>query len=360
MKYKDLYRFITGGCFFIVSLALLILAKQMESFAEWYAQKIYPMFVSTVGRISRIFPFSVSEVLLYIIVIWFTIAVVRLVYKVITKREGKKAVSGLFSKFVLGLGIAFFLYSINCGINYERVSFSESVGIKTTEYSARELTQVCRWLTDKVNISGGKVERDEDGVMQLAEGEQEGAVFAMEQLGDVYVQLDGYYPNPKGLLNPWILSVQNLTGIYSPFTIEANYNSAITPYNIPFTACHELSHLSGFMQEQEANFIAWLACSESSRPDFNYSADLMGWIYCMNVLERVDRKAYEEIRAELSPEVQVDLKANNEFWKKYDTRIAEVSNKINDTYLKANGQQDGVKSYDRMVDLIVTYYYIGK
>ena len=29
---------------------------------------------------------------------------------------------------------------------------------------------------------------------------------------------------------------------------------------------------------------------------------------------------------------------------------------MNDTYLKANGQDDGVKSYDRMVDLIVAYY----
>ena len=29
---------------------------------------------------------------------------------------------------------------------------------------------------------------------------------------------------------------------------------------------------------------------------------------------------------------------------------------MNDTYLKANGQKDGVKSYNRMVDLIVAYY----
>ena len=57
----------------------------------------------------------------------------------------------------------------------------------------------------------------------------------------------------------------------------------------------------------------------------------------------------------LSPEVEIDLDANREYWAKYDGTIAEVSNKVNDTYLKANGQTEGVKSYNRMVDLIVAY-----
>ena len=77
----------------------------------------------------------------------------------------------------------------------------------------------------------------------------------MFSLGATYPELSGYYPQPKGLLFPAFLSVQNLSGIYSPFTIEANYNSAMVSYNLPFTICHELSHLRGFMQEEEANFI---------------------------------------------------------------------------------------------------------
>ena len=32
-----------------------------------------------------------------------------------------------------------------------------------------------------------------------------------------------------------------------------------------------------------------------------------------------------------------------------------MANEVNDTYLKANGQQDGVVSYDRMVELILAY-----
>ena len=61
----------------------------------------------------------------------------------------------------------------------------------------------------------------------------------------------------------------------------------------------------------------------------------------------------------MPPEVEEDLRLNREFWARYDGKIAEVSNKVNDTYLKANGQKEGVKSYNRMVDLIVAYYKRG-
>ena len=33
-----------------------------------------------------------------------------------------------------------------------------------------------------------------------------------------------------------------------------------------------------------------------------------------------------------------------------------MSNQMNDVYLKANSQEDGVKSYGRMVDLMLEYY----
>lgn len=131
-------------------------------------------------------------------------------------------------------------------------------------------------------------------------------------------------------------------------------------YNIPFTACHELSHLKSFMQEQEANFIAFLASTSYEDPAFQYSGYLLGWIYCMNVLYDADYESWQEVREGLAAAVEPDLKENNGFWARYDGRVAEVADQVNDRYLQANGQEEGVKSYDRMVDLIVAYYQGGK
>lgn len=351
-------RRMTAGCIcFVAGPLLLYAAKRAGGMADWYSRHIYSRLEGTIGRISGLFPFSLAEIGLYMLALSLAVWAARTVLKILRGQDGRAAAAKLLTGLFLTAGILFLVYALNCGVNYERTSFSDSAGLKTREYTVEELKEVCIWLTDEVNAAGGLVGRGHDGVMTLDKNETEGAVEAMEALGRTYPELSGYYPVPKGLLNSWILSVQNLTGIYSPFTIEANYNSAMTDYNIPFTACHELSHLKGFMQEQEANFIAWLACTNSERRDFQYSGRLMGWIYCMNILHKEDYEAYQEVRARLSAEIEPDLQANHDFWEKYDGRIAEVANQVNDTYLKANGQEEGVESYDRMVDLIVAYYY---
>ena len=53
--------------------------------------------------------------------------------------------------------------------------------------------------------------------------------------------------------------------------------------------------------------------------------------------------------------VPVWIRAWSRIWDSYEGKVSEVANQINDTYLKVNGQSDGVKSYDRMVDLLVSY-----
>ena len=58
----------------------------------------------------------------------------------------------------------------------------------------------------------------------------------------------------------------------------------------------------------------------------------------------------------MSPQAVEDLQANNRYWDRYDSKVAEVANQINDTYLKLNDQEDGVKSYGRGVDLMLAYY----
>lgn len=76
----------------------------------------------------------------------------------------------------------------------------------------------------------------------------------------------------------------------------------------------------------------------------------------MNVLYDADYEAWETVRDELCSGAEADLAANREFWSAYDGKVAEVANQVNDSYLKANGQEQGVESYDRMVDLIVVWY----
>ncbi|CUX21601.1 DUF3810 domain-containing protein [Clostridium sp. C105KSO13] len=349
-------RLLTGGVLLAASAVLTIAAGRSSRMAEWYSAHIYPLFVGTVGRFAGVFSFSLSELALYVLIVLLAGSFIHAVASAVRNKCGGPVILQWASGLFLTVSVLVLLYVLNCGINYRRVSFSEKSDIQMVEYTVEDLKQTCMWLTEELNARTGLVNRDEAGVMKLTGEDERAAVTAMEQLGEQYPALSGYYPQPKSLLVSEILSWQGITGIYSPFTVEANYNEDMTAYNIPFTACHELSHLRGFMQEEEANFIAFLACKDAAGEDFQYSGYLMGWIYSTNALKRMDAKAADEVRFGLNQQVETDLKANSRFWNSYEGTVAEVSNKVNDTYLKVNGQSDGVQSYDRMVDLIVSYH----
>ena len=62
------------------------------------------------------------------------------------------------------------------------------------------------------------------------------------------------------------------------------------------------------------------------------------------------------MRGLLDERAETDVAANSEFWSSYEGVISETADRVNDTYLRVNGQAEGVKSYDRMVDLIVAYF----
>jgi hypothetical protein len=91
---------------------------------------------------------------------------------------------------------------------------------------------------------------------------------------------------------------------------------------------------------------------------------MMALIYTSNALYEEDVEKYMEVFAGLSDEVKADLIYENDYWDELESQdayqtVEAASDKINDTYLKANGQESGVKSYGEMVDLLIAYYKIS-
>ena len=152
------------------------------------------------------------------------------------------------------------------------------------------------------------------------------------------------------------MSYIQLTGVIFPYISEPNINVHHPAYGISSTMCHELSHICGFMREDEANFIAYLACYNSDNTELRYSGAMMGLIHATNRLYRYDPNAWQEIYTLLPEGVLRDLAANSRYWKKYETPVGETADRWNDAYLKANDQTDGVQSYGRMVDLLIAFY----
>ena len=370
-RYGSQYLVAAGISLLLLTAVFQLSARTLPGFGTWYAHHIYPWIVEGVGRVTGLLPFSVVELGLYGLILLLVLDVRRLIVAVVHAFRRRTAAEMLLGgpgtagrpgaaktltvigrRWLLIVGMLLFLYTVNCGINYYASSFSSYAGLEDGTYTVEELETLCSDLVELVNESAktGRQSYREHRSVWRAE-----AVTAMQAAGEQFSCLAGFYPKPKEVLVSQILSVQQLCGVYSPFTVEANFNGDMPDYNVPHTLCHELSHLKGFMREDEANFIGYLACISSENEAFRYSGYLTGWVYAGNAMARVDRKRYIELTDQLCEGARQDLDENSDFWNRYESRVSEAATRMNDTYLKMNSQADGVKSYGRMVDLMLSY-----
>lgn len=349
----------------IPAAVLMLLAVQIPAFAEWYAVYPYRILSYWGNFLSSIVPFSIAEVLIVLLIpailAYLTAASIKIKR---TKQRRKTALTYFVIQPLCAVSILFFLFTITCGINYHRYTFAETSGLSIQPAGVEELESLCEKLAADVNVLRSQVKTDDTGVMMLdAPGihtVSQRAQSAMNAAGREYPLLSGNFGGPKPVFFSRVMSACDTTGIFIPFTMEANVNVDISPYAIPATMCHELAHLNGFMREDEANFIATLACAASEDPDFQYSGKMLSYRYVSNALYGENPQAAQEIASTLNEGVRLDLQANSAYWKQFEGPLSETATQVNNAYLKANRQEDGVKSYGRIVDLLLAEYRSGK
>ena len=360
----------------LLSIVILnIMYRTSTVFATSYATNIYPYWAKTLGALFGLLPFSVFEFLIISTIIFVLFFLVKLIVILIKNRKKSTRFYFWYSfkKYIFNLTIivlsALLMYTLTCGINYYRIPFSVCANITTGEYSVDELEKLCRILANDLNEYSRHVDRDENGIFTINNMDMEKeACIAMETLALKYPCLTDFYPNAKPVFFSKFMSYTGIAGIYSPFTIEANYNNHMPDLEKPMTVCHELSHLSGFMLEDEANFIAYLGCVESDNYAFKYSGTYIAFIYVSDAyFDYGDCDVYEDIINSLNENVKKDMDYHSNYWYSDEVNIeieiggeeinmSDVSSQVNDNYLQMNGQSDGVMSYDHVTDLLLSYY----
>lgn len=410
-KYGKIILYVTIG---LLTILLNAAAWNSRAFSDWYIANIFPLWVNLYGRLTGLFPFSVGEWMLgagaalaasalllgILCVLAGTVQGIRRLGRMygagrrnaLQRQTASKKfwrfAAGFYRFFAWTLLIVFLVMTLNCFILYHASTFSEHYfGEDNGEYDLTELIAVYNIVAQQCNYLATVMERDESGrvIYTGPGGELKDAEYriqldaladkAREQmrlLGKAYPQLVGFYPRPKALLTSDFMCQQHMKGYYFPFSMEANYNDVMEILNIPETMCHELAHLRGYIFEDEANFISYLACTQSDDVFFQYSGYLGVLVYLNNDLYRAwqeSRTSYDAAVALIQPvsvDSQVwedDVFVAQEEWDRIngkaliDTEIVdEVSDAFIDVNLKVNGVTDGAVSYSRVVRLLLQYY----
>ena len=312
------------------------------------------------SRVCAVFPFSAAEALCTLGVLALA---AWLVWTILSTVRQRPRLLTFWKRLSLLLAVALILYLLLCillGASYRGDSFQDRSGLRAAPQSVETLSAVTEFFVEQLSLSSGKVSRNADGTFAVSQEE----IFAAAK--DIYRGAEARFPfltlrdvTPKRAFYSRLMSRFNYTGFYFPYTGEATLNIDPPDALLPSTIAHEMAHQRGVSSEQEANFVAVLACTASGNPAYEYSGWLFGFIHLGNALYSRDADTYFSLAAQLPEEVWADMETNRVYWAQFETKAAEVSDKVYDTMLKSYGQSMGVQSYGAVVDLLIAWYLEG-
>lgn len=354
----------------VLMLAVNIISRSSRKFSDIYVQKVFPHISGIASHISGLFPFSAGEILIIAGIILAVIGIPLFLILLIVKKGKRRRTAGVFFCTVLWIfTYVFTTETHNCFVMYQCTPFSERYFGEGSERSDKQLAELYAFLADKANELAEEVPRDKDGRFMLTCDYGKEAKETMKRTGMKYPQLKGYYPPAKRIQFSYFMSQSRLLGVYFPFSMEANYNKDMVASNFPFTICHEYAHLKGIIQEDEANFIAFIATTGSENVEFRYTGYL-------NALEYVHNEVYEKkVTSAYSVTERISDKVLNDwfrfmpddYWEKNKDKeiiptdtVSTVSDAAIDANIRLNGRDDGIKAYSHVVNLLLDYYFSNK
>jgi hypothetical protein len=337
----------------------LLAARAPQAVERWFAGSLYPGVAAGLSALSGLVRFSAAEWLAGAVLLGTPAGGIALF--VLSRRGGAgwlravAAVLGLWLALAGGLYLAFLL---SWGLNHQRPPLAKLIGLDSEPGGVEELRRLCEELAAEADAAREGLPEDAAGVMRLEGGleaamQRAGRGFRAPELAELPFAAAAARAAPKLPLVSPLLWRAGISGIYVPFTGEAHVNATLPHPDVPFAACHELAHLAGFAREDEASYVGYRACRAHPDPDFRYSALFAASLYAAAALARVDREQYEEVSAVRSPAVRRDVEAVWTWSRRYQGAVRRTAERVNDGYLKSQGHALGIRSYGRMVDLML-------
>ena len=334
-------------------LLVQFIARYPTWVEKYYAQGIYPAISKLLRFAFGWLPFSVGDILIFLVLA----ILLKNSYKLIKTRRFH--VTNTLFKTGRFMAVLFFFFYINWGFNYFRNPLVKNLAINNKPYTTEELLVFTKLMVEKTNALQIKITRNDSLKVNVPYTHQE--IYGMAHQG--YKNLAAIFPqfhytqtSIKSSLLSTFQSYIGVAGYLNPLTGEAHVNSLAPKTSAPVTTCHEMAHQIGYAAENEANFIGFLAATHHHNPYFKYAGYKMALGYALNELYYRDPLQHKAVYKTLHKGIVKDFKASSLFWKRYKNPITPFVKKGYSYYLKANKQTDGIKSYNYVVDLLISHF----
>ena len=330
----------------VTLVAFIIAARVNVSVGEWYAANLYPIISAGLSFLVSWIPFSMTEVLAVCVIgliICLLAKGIRNKDKVwkIALREAE-LIAWIFIWLYMGWGMNYFRESIYSRGNIERQPYDEKVFNKFLSDYADSLNYA--YTQDSVDLPAF-----EDDIKSIYTSVPDSFGLCEPQ----------NWQHPKQLLFNRLYTSVGVGGYIGPFFCETHINADLLPAQRPYSYAHELSHLLGVSNEDEANFWAYEICRRSDIPAVRYSGYYSLLPYVLSNASKVlSADEYKTYISSIKPEIIQQLIDQQNFWKSnYNKILGKIQSAVYDSMLKANKISSGTKNYIQVIDLIIAFEY---
>jgi hypothetical protein len=338
-------------------MAIILVLGNYPAFIEkYYSGGLYRLIGSLWHFLLGWVHLSVGDIFYAAIIACLIKSLLNLIANLVRKQWKQLLVD--FLKLVIGLQIFICGFYLLWGLNYSRPPAAEIFQLPDSSYTTAQLQSITHLLIDSANkqrylLTKANLHSSNRTVFISA-------VEAVKGLKALHVAFQSYSPSAKPSLFTPVLNYMGTAGYFNPFSSEAQVNYSMPLVNKPLTACHEMAHQMGFAREDEANFIGFLAGINSADRLLRYSAYYLATQEFMQQVYLRDTVAFHQLKSQLSTPVKSDMKVERLYWQHYQSRLSYFLSIFYDGFLKANKQPEGMRTYNRMVNLTMAYYKKGK
>jgi hypothetical protein len=303
-----------------------------------YSTGLYPITQHALTSVSNRAPFALIDVLILTIAGGWVATLVRAIAR--ARGARLRAAPGFAARTAALVAAMYLVFLIVWGLNYRRVPLADKLQFNAAAVSPDAARTLAATAVERANALYARAHAAGDRT-DLA------GAFARTQrdLGAVRLAVPG---RPKTTLLDVYFRRAAVDGMTDPYFLETLVSADLLPVERPFVVAHEWSHLAGYADEGEANFVGWLTALRGSDGD-QYS----GWLFLYGeILGSVDASDRTAIAARLAAGPRADRRAIAERVRRHvNPRVSAVGWRVYDRYLKANRVEAGTASYAEVVRL---------
>ena len=334
----------------------IILVKWLSNYPDWveryYSTGLYIWISKFFRTLFGWIPFSIGEL------IYTTLIILGIRYLIKNRKKIKSYPLKFLRDTVMAFSVFYFTFHIVWGLNYYRKPLADTLGIKD-EATVDQIKELTENLIVKTNEIQFRITADSTAIVKVPYSHNEIFKKTIHSYNALDVEmpfLEYQQPNIKKSMYSINSSYMGISGYLNPFTNEAQVNSTTPLFRFTVVSGHEIGHQIGYSAENETNLIGYLVTLKNEDIYFQYSAYAYALNYCLSAMSHIDKEAsivlYKKLNAGTKKNYQELIDHN----KAYKTAIEPIFESIFNIFLKANSQEDGIKSYSKVVNLLVGYH----